>query len=291
MPSQLRHRTLPVAIAFAVAAPLLVSFTALAIEPQTSGLNELVVYDPGKHERGLPAVEFTPTLEGKLKVDIPPAVHVHRYYYSGDKEFQGPVIPGGPTVIVANNPKTGERMYIDAVLPAGAPRIAHNKCSITYVYPHQRVIVTFGKLHTQKATVQYVCGQGFDRRWHDFREACSQHTHAALQRSPLVQAGKNTVCDVGKLALGAKDAAGETAANVINKGREMTHIIPFVTPLKSYAEQHRERAAQNAVAHETALREREPTQLSAARTAAKKNRQTWPKRWLFSHRAENTSTQ
>ncbi|HWB14735.1 MAG TPA: hypothetical protein VG826_36265 [Pirellulales bacterium] len=286
----LQFATLKGALIGVAALSICVLDIAGAIEPKAAGLNELVVYDPGRHERGLPAVEFTPTLDGKLKVDIPPAVHVHRYYYSGDKEFQGPVIPGGPTIVVANHPKTGQRMYVDAVLPAGAPKIAHNTCGITYVYPHQRVIITFSKWHTDKATVEYACGEGLDRRWHDFKTACSARTHAALQRSPLVQATKDTVCDVGKMALGAKDAAGETAANVINKGREMAHVIPGVTPLKSYAEQHRERAAQNAIQHETARREREPTEMSAARAAARKNTQTWHKRWLFGHSATDTTT-
>ncbi len=40
-----------------------------------------------------------------MKVDIAPTVHVHRYYYSGDKEIQGPIINGGPTVVVAITPK------------------------------------------------------------------------------------------------------------------------------------------------------------------------------------------
>ena len=88
-----------------------------------SGLNELVVYDPGTHERGLPAVQLMPNNCGNLGVEIPPAVHVHRYYYNGDKEFQGPIIQGGPTIVVANHPDNpGCTLYIRVNLPSGAPR-------------------------------------------------------------------------------------------------------------------------------------------------------------------------
>ena len=37
---------------------------AIAVEPREPGLNELVIYDPGVHERGLPAVNFVPSEEG-----------------------------------------------------------------------------------------------------------------------------------------------------------------------------------------------------------------------------------
>ena len=137
---------------------------AWAAETTEAGLNDLVILDPGTHERGLPAVEIK-HVEGGREIDIPPKVHVHRYYYSGDKEFQGPIINGGPTVVVANHPKTGERMYIDVVLPAGAPRIAYNKHGITYVYPDKRVAVTFQHFpfDPNKSIVKIHHGQGLGR--------------------------------------------------------------------------------------------------------------------------------
>jgi hypothetical protein len=106
-------------------------------EPNAIGLHDLVVYDPGVHQQGLPSPQFKKSGKG-LTVEIPPAVHVHRYYYSGDKEIQGPLIRGGPTVVVANHPKTGERMYIDVMLPAGAPTIVYNKSGITYGPSHKK---------------------------------------------------------------------------------------------------------------------------------------------------------
>ena len=113
-----------------------------AAEPIASGLNHLAIYDPGTHERGIPAV-ILEEIGGQLAVDIPPMVHVHRYYYSGDKEIQGPIINGGPTIVVANHPRTGNRMYIDVVLPAGATKVAYNVHGITYVFDEQRVGIHF----------------------------------------------------------------------------------------------------------------------------------------------------
>jgi len=92
-------------------------------EPRASGLNQLVVIHPGAHERGLPAVRLVPTTDGTVKVDVPRTIHVHRYYYDGDKEYQGPIIQGGPTVVVANHPKSPTSTLIAACRsssPAGA---------------------------------------------------------------------------------------------------------------------------------------------------------------------------
>jgi len=107
-------------------------------EPREPGFNELIIIDPGVEENGLPAPNVV-----NGHVEIPPTLHVHPYYYSGDKEYQGPIINGGPTIVVANNPKSGEKRYVDVVLPQGAPLIAYTSKSITYIYKDRRVVITF----------------------------------------------------------------------------------------------------------------------------------------------------
>ncbi|MFO0946706.1 MAG: hypothetical protein U1D30_12285 [Planctomycetota bacterium] len=42
-------------------------------EPRVARLDDLVIFQPNDHERGLPKVEFTQTPEGGLKVDPPPS--------------------------------------------------------------------------------------------------------------------------------------------------------------------------------------------------------------------------
>ena len=59
---------------------------------------EIEVLDPGVDPNGNPAVRLRDDGFGQMNVDIPPVVLVHRYYYSGDRSFQGPMLPGGPSM-------------------------------------------------------------------------------------------------------------------------------------------------------------------------------------------------
>lgn len=226
-----------------LAGTLVCARPAHAVEPTAPGLSDLVVYDSGAHERGLPAVRFEPSEHG-LQVDIPPAVHVHRYYYSGDKEIQGPIIQGGPTIIVANHPKTGERMYIDAVLPAGAPRIAYDGNSITYVYTDKRVCIKFQHFPFNPcvAVVKHHGGQGIGRSVHDFHQKVTAHTQQHYTQSPLVQSCKDTTSSAGKLVHGAFIATGGATARVLDGLRANADRLPGAVPLKSATDQAAERA-------------------------------------------------
>jgi len=62
---------------------------------------EIELLDPGQSTTGIPAVQTVAGLDGMNKVEIPPTVLVHRYYPSGDRSFQGPMLPGGPMIIAA----------------------------------------------------------------------------------------------------------------------------------------------------------------------------------------------
>lgn len=108
---------------------------------------EIEVLDPRASSDGRPAVELVPGgKHGELKVDIPPAILVHKYYYSGHRSFQAQILPGGPCIVVANHPKNGERQYIDVVLPPGAPRVTYYAHSIDYDFGHRGVRVHFPPL-------------------------------------------------------------------------------------------------------------------------------------------------
>ena len=210
--------------------------SAMAVEPTAHGLHDLVVLDPGAHERGLPAVKLEPDREG-LEIDIPPTVHVHRYYYCGDKEIQGPIISGGPTVVVANHPKTGKRMYIDVVLPAGAPRIAYSKRCITYVYPDKRVEVTFRSLAPYSAVVRQKSGRGIRRNVLDARHHVRDHVRESLDNSPMVQSVKETGGEASDFVHGFKVALGDLSTQSGDALRTIANMIPGVTYIKSLAEQ------------------------------------------------------
>lgn len=217
-------------------------------EPAAPGLHDLVVFDPGVHERGLPSPQFDRAGNG-LTVDIPPAVHVHRYYYSGDKEIQGPIINGGPTIVVASHPKTGKRMYIDVTLPAGAPRIAYNKSCITYVYPHKRVAVTFNHfpLNPDKVTVKYHSGQGVGRTARDWSHHVKEHVNEGIHKSAFLQSVKATGGEAGKLAVGVGEAAGKLTSQTLDALKSGASIIPGVSYFKSLAEERGNRQYQTQI--------------------------------------------
>jgi hypothetical protein len=103
----------------------------------------LLVIDPGVDPLGNPAVITKPGADGKLRVDIPPTVIVHRYYYTGDRNFQGPLLPGGPSIIVVNHPKTGERLYLEVQMLPGAPRVCYTGNCIEYDYGKQGITICF----------------------------------------------------------------------------------------------------------------------------------------------------
>lgn len=213
--------------------------SAVALEPTAQGLHDLVVLDPGAHERGLPAVKLDPAEDGRLTIDIPPAVHVHRYYYSGDKEIQGPIIHGGPTVVVANHPKTGERMYVDVTLPAGAPRIAYNKHGITYVYPDKRVEVMFQGLasNPHRTIVRQKSGKGFRRNVRNARQHLKKHVRESLDNSPMVQSVTETGGEASDFVHGFKVALGDLSTQGGDALRTLSNMVPGVVYIKSLAEQ------------------------------------------------------
>ncbi len=229
-------------------------------EPVDAGLNDLVIFDPGVHERGLPSPQFV-EVNGGLQIDIPPTVHVHRFYYSGDKEFQGPILNGGPTVVVANHPKTGERMYIDVVLPPGAPRIAYNKHGITYVYPDKRVAVTFQSfpLNPDKAVVKIQHGRGWGRALHEKHEQVSEHVKESLANSAAVQSGQEAKGEAKDLLHGAKVALGDLSTRGADGLKTLTNMVPGVTYLKSLAEQEPAKDYANSVRGARIKKERTET--------------------------------
>lgn len=103
---------------------------------------EIEVLDPHVDPRGQPRVIPHPTPNG-LEIEIPPVVVVHRFYYTGDREFQGPLLPGGPSIVVANHPATGERVYLEVQMLPGAPCVTYRRDCIRYDYGAQAIELRF----------------------------------------------------------------------------------------------------------------------------------------------------
>ncbi|HEY1188110.1 MAG TPA: hypothetical protein VGE74_10660 [Gemmata sp.] len=119
---------------------------------------EIEILDPNVDPTGKPAVRTAgfapadpslpcpvlPAAVPQQQLDVPPAVLVHKFYYTGDRSFQGPMLPGGPLIVSANHPKTLERVYVPITLPPGAPRVTYTDNSIRYDYGPQSVTLVFG---------------------------------------------------------------------------------------------------------------------------------------------------
>ena len=238
---QLRRWACGLGLAAALTVPGFSHFRTARAEPREPGLSELVILDPGADDRGLPGVEPVRTVDG-VEIEIPPTIHVHRYYYSGNKEYQGPIIDGGPTVVVANNPFSGEKIYIDVMLPAGAPVIAYDKLSIKYIYPNRRVCISFDPLIHDKVHVTYLTGQGLARKARERRGIVRANTRTAIQQSALLNACHELADDSVNIAKGAVGVVGTAATITVDTTRKVVNIIPGVQVLKSMGEQHRERA-------------------------------------------------
>jgi hypothetical protein len=157
---------------------------------------EIEVLDPNADSQGRPAVELHRDKCGDLIVDIPPVILVHRYFYTGDRSFQAQLLPGGPSIVVANHPRTGERCYIPVQMLPGAPRVTYTKSCIQYDFGQNGITVQFP--WWGKPSVKYRSGVPLQRRignlvhaehWREGAERCAEHTAAAVDHTKTVACG------------------------------------------------------------------------------------------------------
>ncbi len=169
--------------------------------------DEIEILDPNVDPTGKPAVLLHPSGDGQMQVDIPQTVLVHKYYYTGDRNFQAQLLPGGPSIIVANHPKTGERCYISVTMLPGAPRVTYTAHSIEYDYGPQGMCVTFPPFC--KPRVVYRNGVPLSRKTANVvhsvnlhAQDLAYHTHQVLVGAKNVTVNvSNGVHDVGKQVL------------------------------------------------------------------------------------------
>ena len=123
---------------------------------------EIEVLDPNRDSRGNPAIETLHDGLGHTQVEIPPALIVHRYYYTGDRTFRGPDLPGGPCILVFHHPKSGEKTYLPVQMLPGSPQITYTARSIVYDYGDRATIVSFPRVGVP--IVSYRNGQSIQDR-------------------------------------------------------------------------------------------------------------------------------
>lgn len=213
-------------------------------EPMKPDLGDLVVIEPEKDGIGRPVVR----VGADHKVDIAPAMHIHRLYYSGDREFQGPIMSGGPTTVVAKHPKTGQQVHIEVVLPPGTPVISYDNNSITYIFPDHRVRVGFCT-HSRNCdkckgpyTVSHVDGPSLERKLRDQQRETSADVKTVAKSSKLLHAAHDQFDQRVNVVKGAIGVADQTGATVIDKVGQIFSMVPFVAPLESLGKQSSARA-------------------------------------------------
>jgi hypothetical protein len=194
---------------------------------------EIQVLDPNVDPMGRPAVKVNPTIgpDGLARVDIPPCVLVLRYYYTGDRSFQGPMLPGGPSIIVVNHPADGARLYLEVQMPPGAPRVIYNRHYIEFNYGVQSVKLSFGAHGRPKVS---------------FRQGVSTMTKVKVARIEARQATARFIERTGapeaarKVHQKAKSVASSTADRIHDVGKaavtpvlQVVKLIPGINLLNS----------------------------------------------------------
>lgn len=185
---------------------------------------EIEVLDPGVDPVGNPAVIVRPFSDGVAKVEVPPTVLVHRYYYTGNRSFQGPLLTGGPCIVVANHPKSGERAYVSVQMPPGAPRVSYDADAIEYDFGPQSVTVKFGHL---KNTVHYAQqGTRLGERVHDAARTKIDNTKEFVRRTGLPDAVDRTKELTRNLAFRTADGVNAVGRATITPIRTLFGFVP-----------------------------------------------------------------
>lgn len=210
---------------------------------------ELEILDPRVDPQGRPAAKVKLNEIGNgLYVDIPETVIVHKYYYTGERTFQGPFINGGPVVLVFQHPRKAERLYVKAVLPAGAPEIHYDAKGIEYRYPGQRMKVSIGIFgHAQ---LSYQTGKTVTDRVHETSQHITKTSGELVNRTGIPEAARKageTSKDVGLNVLDkTSDLAKGVALPVVNAIQYMPLVKPLTSKAESYAERTREMGVRKA---------------------------------------------
>lgn len=181
---------------------------------------EIEILDPNADPLSRPAIELKRDEHG-MTVEIPPVVLVHRYYFTGERSFQAQLFPGGPTIVVANHPKTGERVYIDVQMPPGAPRVTYTDHAIEYDFGDTSVTVCFGLLGNP--SVKYRSGPTIQNRVNKMIGLDSIKDRSQKSQEHLKQAGARTKL----MTYGAVATVTETTGQVLMPVKTILETMPF----------------------------------------------------------------
>lgn len=219
--------------ALLIASMLLAAWSRVGLAKEASPVPptlEIEVLDPQADPLGNPAIEFKCGQPGELTIDIPPVVLVHRYYYTGDRNFQGPMLPGGPSIVVINHPKTGERLYIPVQMLPGAPKVTYHKDSIRYDYGENAITIAFGLLGNP--VVNYRNGVRLGTRAKNLVVKSAVATGALVDRTGAPEVVMDTAEQAKNLVVDAADGIHTVGTYVAIPMQQILSLVPFAKVLE-----------------------------------------------------------
>jgi hypothetical protein len=195
---------------------------------------EIEILDPNVDPLGMPAAIPKEILPGLTRVDIPSTVLVHKYYYSGDRSFQARFVPGGPTIVVANHPKTGERLYIPVMMVPGAPKVTYTSHAIAYDFGNQTICIQFCWL-TGRPEVHYSNHVVSQSTWAKLT-AMHKETKNLIERTGLPNAGRKLTAVTKNVTETSVDNMREAGKMIIAPVIQVGKMIPGINTLTSHPE-------------------------------------------------------
>lgn len=219
---------------------------------------EIEILDPGVDPLGNPAVVVRPGLDGQcMAIDIPPVVLVHRYYYTGDRSFQAQMLPGGPSLVVVNHPKTGERCYIPVQMLPGAPRVTYTSSCIEYDYGENGITVHFGLFG--HPTIKYRSGLTWGTKMSNL-----VHAEQWKEKTQTITAGCKSLGSASHTTMKVAAIEGAEAAKMVTLPvQNILRMMPFGAAVfdpdrpRIWAEKVAEHERQHEIEHAQKMAERD----------------------------------
>jgi len=224
---------------------------------------EIEVLDPNVDPRGNPAVILRDRGNGRSSVEIPPVVLVHRYYYTGDRSFQGPMLPGGPSIVVVHHPKTGEQCYIPVQMLPGAPRVHYSGGAIEYDYGRHGITISFGLFGRPK--VSYRNHRSVQRTAVQTAMKATERVGNAWERSGLAEAAEGGVQSTKGFVASTSNGARDAGKALVTPAAQLIKATPLGALFRDKTEQHARRRRDREVRATAAERARADVSLSTLR--------------------------
>jgi hypothetical protein len=199
---------------------------------------EIEILDPNADPLGNPAIELADDGSGQMTVEIPPIVIVHRYYYTGDRTFQGPRFSGGPAIVVINHPRDGERIYIPVQMLPGAPEVTYTHDSIEYDYGENAITICFGFLGKPK--VVYRNGVPLPRKVGRSVKKVTVAAGSLIERTGIPEFSAQTLRGTKDVAIGAADGVNSVGRAVCTPVAQIVSLLPLARTFQRTPEQEAE---------------------------------------------------